>query len=173
MFKCNLLLIITHSKINQNLIFQSEFYISSQKQFLDASDNSVKFAGPGNLKKYSSKQPTTFELHIGCNNAIWKKYESLVTQIKEQALDGTLSEVLSLPLLGWRVISRANTLDRGRRETYDEYDDDDYSLNYDDMYDDDDDDEGITTIMPSTKIVEVSLISFLCYTVLYYKEIFS
>lgn len=98
-------------------------------------------------------------MQVGCNGALWRRHEPLVQQVREQSLDGTLTEVLGMNLLGWRVIVRHNTLERGRRDTY--YGgEEDYELNYEDYGDyeegDDDDDEGAATTILPVKITETT-----------------
>lgn len=102
-------------------------------------------AGPGNVKKHISSRPITIDISVGCYGKLWDNYISLVGQLKEQAIDGTLAEVIGLPVLGWRVYQQKEViLERGRRNVYDE-DVDDYILQYD-YEDEDEDEEGITTI---------------------------
>lgn len=109
------------------------------------------------MKKHTSTHPAYIELVVGCNNKLWDKYISLVKQLKEQSLDGTLSEVIRIPVIGWRVQSDANPLERGRRNTYNDYD---YDLNYEELYEDDDDDGEITTL-PTRVEVRIYFSSFL------------
>jgi len=62
-----------------------------------------------------------------------------VKQLREQAKDGTLAEVLQLPVISWRVRTDSSSFLRNRREagSGDYGDSDDYG--YDDDYDDDGD----------------------------------
>lgn len=117
--------------------------MGAQKLFSDIPDSNVLLAGPGSTKKQVSKQSANIDLLVGCETKLWEKYISLVHQLKEQSLDGTLAEVLGLPVLGWRVQSQTATLERGRRDIEDDYSE--YEMDYEDLYDDDD---GITTIIP-------------------------
>lgn len=71
----------------------------------------------------------------------------LVKELRNQAKDGTLAEVLQLPVILWRVRTDSSSFLRNRREAgsgdysdldnYDGYDDE-----YDGDYDDDDEDGG-------------------------------
>lgn len=60
-------------------------------------------AGPGNLNARSSKNMTVLMVPVGCEGRLWVETAPIVHQLKEQARDGTISEVLQLPLIGWRV----------------------------------------------------------------------
>lgn len=132
----------------------SAFTLGAQKPYIETVDSSVILAGPGNVKRRSSKQQTSnIDLLVGCGNKLWENYISLMKQLKEQARDGTLSEVLGFPVLAWRVQQEANTLERGRRDTpseggINEEFKDYYEEEYDEEYTDDYD-EGITTMIPT------------------------
>lgn len=60
-------------------------------------------AGPGTVKIRSSKTPTAIQVTIGCEGRIWIEQGPMIHQLKEQAREGIISEVLRLPLIGWRV----------------------------------------------------------------------
>lgn len=70
---------------------------------------------------------------VGCDGRLWLQTAPLIHQLKQQARDGTISEVLGLPLLGWRV--KIQTKPRNKRQT-DDYGSGDYDDYYDDNYDD-------------------------------------
>lgn len=69
-------------------------------------------------------------------------------QLREQAKDGTLAEVLQLPVISWYVKTDSNPVLRNRRETGsgdwgnadDDYGYDEYEENYDDEEDEETDD---------------------------------
>lgn len=83
-------------------------------------------------------------------------------QLREQAKDGTLAEVLQLPVISWRVRTDFNSVLRNRREAgsgdygdsedYGGYDDD-YDGDYDeeDEEDDNEDSQVPPTFMPDLK----------------------
>lgn len=125
--------------------------MGAEKLFSDATnDGSVVLAGPGDVARRTSTRPTTVSLSVGCSGKLSDKYLSLVERIKEQAVDGTLAEVLGSPVLGWRVRREKSSavLDRGRRDVY-EKDYEDYPLEYEYEYDEDENgDETLTTIQP-------------------------
>lgn len=126
----------------------SAFTLGAQTPYRDIVDNSVLLAGPGNVKKRSSRQTSTIDLFVGCKNKLWDKYISLTHQLKDQARDGTLSEVIGLPVLAWRVETPSSTLERGRRDTP-AANEDDYAEYYDEYdYDDEADDGEVTTMSP-------------------------
>lgn len=90
----------------------------------------------------------------------------MLKQLPEQARDGTLAEVLQLPVLLWRVKTDASSLLRNRREAgsgdygntddNEEYDDenyDDYDESYDDAEREDGEDGEPITEIPSRAIV--------------------
>lgn len=60
-------------------------------------------AGPGNSNAFSSKGASLLTVPVGCEGRLWMETAPIVHQLKEQARDGTISEVLQLPLIGWRV----------------------------------------------------------------------
>lgn len=61
-------------------------------------------------------------------------------QLREQAKDGTLTEVLQLPVISWRVRTDSSPSLRNRREAGSGDYGDGYDDNYDDNYEDNDDD---------------------------------
>lgn len=69
----------------------------------DINDSSVILAGPGNLKNRLSKEVSILTVPVGCEGRLWVETAPIIHQLKEQARDGTISEVLQLPLIGWRV----------------------------------------------------------------------
>lgn len=96
---------------------------------------------------------------------MWKHQTELVKQLREQATDGTLAEVLQLPVISWLVKTNSNPFLRNRREagSGDYGDSEDYG-GYDEDYDGDYDEEGdeegededsrVTTYMPDLKTSE-------------------
>jgi hypothetical protein len=55
-------------------------------------------------------------LQVGCDGHLWKQSMQLIQQFKQQARDGTLSEVLQQPIVGWHVKTEASSAQRERRE---------------------------------------------------------
>lgn len=55
-------------------------------------------------------------LQVGCDGHLWKQHVQLLQQLKQQARDGTLSEVLQQPIVGWHVKTEASSSHRERRE---------------------------------------------------------
>jgi hypothetical protein len=53
---------------------------------------------------------------VGCDGHLWKQHMQLVQRLKQQARDGTLSEVLQQPVVGWHVKTEASSAHRERRE---------------------------------------------------------
>ncbi|XP_014612825.1 PREDICTED: dystroglycan-like isoform X2 [Polistes canadensis] len=114
-------------------------------------DSLVIFSGPGNVKYRTEKHLTTIQWQVGCDGHLWRHQTDLVKQLRDQAKDGTLAEVLQLPVLLWRVKTDSTSLSRNRREVGSgDFETDDYE-GYD--YDDDeygededggDDNEAIT-----------------------------
>ncbi|XP_075215938.1 dystroglycan [Lycorma delicatula] len=66
----------------------------------DLLSETVMMAGPGNRKKKISKSSTILQWQVGCGGSLWSRSNS-VSRIKQIARDGTLAEVLQLPVLGW------------------------------------------------------------------------
>ncbi|XP_047368364.1 dystroglycan 1-like isoform X4 [Vespa velutina] len=114
-------------------------------------DSLVIFTGPGNVKYRTERHLTAIQWQVGCDGHLWRHQTNLVKQLRDQAKDGTLAEVLQLPVLSWRVKTDSSFLSRSRREAGSgDFDADDYE-GYD--YDDDeygededggDDNEAIT-----------------------------
>jgi hypothetical protein len=55
-------------------------------------------------------------VQVGCEGHLWKQYVELVQQLQQQAHDGTLSEVLMQPVVGWHVKTAGASGHRERRE---------------------------------------------------------
>jgi hypothetical protein len=53
---------------------------------------------------------------VGCDGHLWKHHTQLVQQLKQQARDGTLAEVLQQPVIGWHIKTEASSSHRERRE---------------------------------------------------------
>lgn len=61
-------------------------------------------AGPGNVdKRIVSTQSTILQVAVGCDGRLWLDTAPIVHQLKRQTRDGIISEVLGLPIIGWRV----------------------------------------------------------------------
>lgn len=53
---------------------------------------------------------------MGCDGHLWRHQTDLVKRLRDQAKDGTLAEVMQLPVLLWRVKTESSSLLRSRRE---------------------------------------------------------
>lgn len=82
---------------------------------------------------------------MGCSGVFWTKHSILVHQIKQQVAEGTISDVVHLPVKSWKVIRfKQSPYPRRRRQimegsAYDdeEADDEDYQSGYEEYeYDD-------------------------------------
>nr|XP_008195448.1 PREDICTED: dystroglycan [Tribolium castaneum]XP_008195449.1 PREDICTED: dystroglycan [Tribolium castaneum]XP_974516.2 PREDICTED: dystroglycan [Tribolium castaneum] len=131
----------------------SAFTLKPQLEKDDITDSSVVLAGPGNFKPKSAKS-TSVKVAVGCDGRLWVQTAPLVHQLKQQARDGTISEVLGLPLIGWRVKTEPKS-SRTKRQTEDygsgDYDDDYYD-NYEDEYEYEEEDtksSTTTTVSPT------------------------
>ncbi|XP_032520164.2 dystroglycan 1 isoform X2 [Danaus plexippus] len=119
-----------------------EFWMEPYKAE-SAQSHVVLMSGPGTTQRRKSDATTAIYLNVGCGERLWSRHKVLVSGLREQSRDGTLHQILRLPVLGWRLIA-VKTLPRLKRQSdlddgsgaYDTYDDDegDYS-----GYDDDDD----------------------------------
>ncbi|KAF5280285.1 hypothetical protein FQR65_LT03094 [Abscondita terminalis] len=94
----------------------------------DISDSSVVLAGPGNIHIRTSKETSFIQVTVGCDGRLWLNSAPIIHQLKQQARDGTISEVLRLPLIGWRVKTENRPLLREKRS-------DDGSGDYEEYYD--------------------------------------
>lgn len=77
--------------------------------------NSVLLAGPGDAKQQRSKESSSFLWQIGCDSRVWLDRMDLLNQVKQDALEGSLSETVQMPVIGWHVSSVSNNA-RKRRE---------------------------------------------------------
>lgn len=95
---------------------------------------------------------------------MWADHGELLKKIKREARDGTLAEVLQLPVFLWRVETDTSDLLRNRREagsgdygnTNDNDEDYDETYDYDESYDDGDDNEGVTVLPPKSIVPSAS-----------------
>ncbi|XP_025266247.1 dystroglycan isoform X2 [Camponotus floridanus] len=117
---------------------------SMHSQGLKALGSSVILSGPGNvrLSRFRKNHLTTIQWQVGCDGHLWKHQAEMVKQLREQAKDGTLAEVLQLPVILWHVRTDSSSSLRNRREagSGDYGDADGYDDNYDDNYEDNEDD---------------------------------
>ncbi|XP_029165406.1 dystroglycan isoform X1 [Nylanderia fulva] len=118
-------------------------------------------SGPGNIKPNKHKKNhLAIQWQVGCNGQLWKHQAQLIRQLREQAVDGTLAEVLQLPVISWRVRIDSSPSLRNRREVGSGDYDDDYDEEYEDKYyeenyDEEDEDSQVQpTYMPDVKIPE-------------------
>lgn len=81
----------------------------------DITDSSVVLAGPGNLQSRTSKVTSLLQVAVGCDGRLWLSTAAMVHQLKQQARDGTITEVLRLPLIGWRVKTETKPIVRSKR----------------------------------------------------------
>lgn len=71
---------------------------------------------------------------MGCDGRLWHHQTDLVKQLRDQAKDGTLAEVIQQPVLLWRIKTDSSSLLRNRREAGSgdfNVDDENYDYNYD------------------------------------------
>ncbi|XP_045501592.1 dystroglycan 1 isoform X2 [Colias croceus] len=107
--------------------------------------HSVLLSGPGTTKRRHSEATTAIFLNVGCGEKLWSRHKVLVAGLREQSRDGTLHQLLQLPVLGWRLLGIKPTYRLKRQSPlegsgdYDNYDGEDDPAEYS-GYDDDDDD---------------------------------
>lgn len=120
------------------------FMLKPQIEKDDITDSSVVLAGPGNIRSRKSKVTSLLQVPVGCDGRLWLSTTSMVHQLKQQAKDGTITEVLRLPLIGWRVKTETKPIVRTKRESDllygddgsgDYNDEDEYYDDYEDSYD--------------------------------------
>ncbi|XP_018567551.1 dystroglycan isoform X2 [Anoplophora glabripennis] len=135
----------------------SAFTLKPQLEKDDITDSSVLLAGPGNLHSKTSKVSSLVQVPVGCDGRLWPSTTPLVHQLKQQARDGTIAEVLRLPLIGWRVKTESKPVLREKRQassTIDDYGSGDYDgedeYDYED-YEEADDLGPLEVIPPSPK----------------------
>ncbi|GBP62898.1 Dystroglycan [Eumeta japonica] len=107
-------------------------------------ENTVLMSGVGTAQRKRNEGTTAIYLNVGCGDKLWSRHKVLVMGLREQVRDGTLAQVLRLPVLGWRLSSvkpaprlkRQITDDVGSGGYYEGDDDDDADYS---GYDDEDD----------------------------------
>lgn len=125
-------------------------------------DSTVIFSGPGNVKHRKEKHLTAIQWQVGCDGHLWRHQTDLVKRLREQARDGTLAEVMQLPVLVWRVKTESSSLLRNRREAgsgdygTDGYDEPNYNEEYDEEYDEEDDEDGDDSQVQPTFVPDTS-----------------
>ncbi|XP_060527781.1 dystroglycan 1 [Cylas formicarius] len=125
------------------------FTLDEQHEKDDITESSIILAGPGNVQSRSTKINSIIRVQVGCDGRLWESVIPLVHNLKQQAIDGTLSEVLALPVIGWRIRTVAPFNSRIRRDTIDDYGSGDYDADYyDDDYDDENEDD-VESVKPS------------------------
>jgi hypothetical protein len=55
-------------------------------------------------------------VQVGCDGHVWKQCTEMVQGLQQQARDGTLSEVLMQPVVGWHVKTAGTSAHRERRQ---------------------------------------------------------
>lgn len=127
------------------------FQLQPQNFQEDLLGDTVVLAGPGNVKKRAKRQSTSIQWQVGCEGHLWKQYVELVQQLQQQAHDGTLSEVLMQPVVGWHVKTAGASAHRERREVGSG--DYDYDMFDEDEAEEDETVESETEAVPSVHIV--------------------
>ncbi|XP_015124762.1 dystroglycan isoform X2 [Diachasma alloeum] len=152
--------------------------IENLAKFLRLDVNDLFMYAAGNVKRRKEKDSSVIEWQVGCDDHLWKNQSDILEQLRYQAKNGTLSKVVQLPVLLWRVKTDTSDLLRNRRETgsgdygnNDDENDDDYDENYDydgeDSFNDpdnerdntddnDNDNEAITEIPPRAHVPSAS-----------------
>ncbi|KAG8335221.1 cytoskeletal anchoring at plasma membrane [Homalodisca vitripennis] len=83
----------------------------------DVLTDSAIMAGPGNTKRKLADHSSVIQWQVGCGGKVLPKYSSQVQQVKHDAYDGTLAEVLQFPVIGWHLtVSSSNPPFRHRRQ---------------------------------------------------------
>ncbi|XP_052126502.1 dystroglycan 1 [Frankliniella occidentalis] len=80
------------------------------------SEDSIVMAGEGNVQKRKWKQGSVIQWQVGCESQLWPQQTRVVEDLKQQARDGTLAEVLLWPVVGWHIKADNSLANRGRRE---------------------------------------------------------
>ncbi|XP_022912998.2 uncharacterized protein [Onthophagus taurus] len=75
------------------------------KSSLESNENANVFMiGPGNVKSRNLKASTIIKVVVGCNGRLWNKTTKIIHSLKPQCVDGTVEEVLGLPVTGWELL---------------------------------------------------------------------
>ncbi|RZF44851.1 hypothetical protein LSTR_LSTR000803 [Laodelphax striatellus] len=90
-----------------------KFSLLPQNSEDDILSENVINAGPGNVKKKSSLTSTSLQWQVGCGGSVWSMHG--ITHVKQIAKDGTLAEVIQLPVIGWHLATSPFPF-RARRE---------------------------------------------------------
>uniref|UniRef100_A0A1B6DVV7 Dystroglycan-type cadherin-like domain-containing protein n=1 Tax=Clastoptera arizonana TaxID=38151 RepID=A0A1B6DVV7_9HEMI len=81
--------------------------INMISQAHDILSDAIIMAGPGNVKKKTASSTFVLQWQVGCGGKVFPAYKSQLQQIKLNSKDGTLAEVIQLPVIGWYLISEA------------------------------------------------------------------
>ncbi|KAI5709972.1 hypothetical protein M8J75_004680 [Diaphorina citri] len=85
------------------------------QRYQDSNSDSILASGQGDVKRKRSDTSTVIMWQVGCEGEIWAEKMPQVERMKHIARDGTLSEVLQLPVMGWHIINNINPF-RERRD---------------------------------------------------------
>ncbi|KAL7286124.1 hypothetical protein TKK_0019638 [Trichogramma kaykai] len=127
--------------------------------------SSIVLSGPGSSKR-REKYSTAVQWQVGCDGHFWPHQIDTIKQIPEHARDGTLAEVMELPVYQWRVRNEAADATRSRRQAgagsgddvLPDGDGNEYDDENEDEYDDEDADynEGVTAAPRTEKPITQS-----------------
>ncbi|XP_075981597.1 dystroglycan isoform X2 [Anticarsia gemmatalis] len=62
-------------------------------------------SGVGSTQRRHGDATTAIYLNVGCGNKLWSHHKVLVAGLREQARDGTVSHIMRLPVIGWRLFA--------------------------------------------------------------------
>ncbi|KAL1463302.1 hypothetical protein WDU94_015065 [Cyamophila willieti] len=119
----------------------SQLTMLPQKSQDAKSDRILDSGQVSGVKRKLAHTSTVIMWQVGCEGEIWSEMLSEVERTKRLARDGTLNEVLELPLIGWHIINNINPF-RERRDIMNDESMGENSL------DGEEDEEGITTTKP-------------------------
>lgn len=126
----------------------------------DILSDSVILAGPGNIKNQKYKTSTSIIWQVGCNGNVHPDHTNEIKRIKENAHDGTLSEVVQLPVIGWHVMARSTAQPfRHRRQVVGSGDSENEDTAIDDLEEDTENEADLEVEGEPEQRVVVSMVS--------------
>lgn len=73
-------------------------------------------AGPGNAKMIKYDTSTSMNFQIGCHGSLLKKYVHVLDNVSKTSRNGSLADILSKPVIGWKIWKEARNFYREKRE---------------------------------------------------------
>lgn len=110
-------------KINLIKLFSKYFSIPSEIIYLNALEGNEKLlnhdvinAGPGNSKNINLNTSTSLNFQVGCHGSLLKRYVPVLDGVSNSCKNGSLSALINIPVIGWKIWKETRSFYRGKRE---------------------------------------------------------